>query len=321
MNTHDFRIDRLRLLACFGVVLLHSSAGYGFDDLALNALFRFSVPVFVLISGWFQLDSPIPPAKLARKNALLLWKLLLWSGLYLVTQWVLWGIRTENVVTWLLTEPFHMWYLYALMGLNLLTPILYPFVRSARREEYLYALTVFFLLGCVVVTLVRMELVPVLEVILNKSKLPDMVGFVFMYLLGGWFRRYGFGNRKVWIAVGVVCSLFGMIAAQTHYDQHLASFLAPNVVLSGAACFVVYMTRKAPSERFQPLLRRAAECTMGVYLIHPFISNVVTPRLEPVRGILFPSAFMILRCGCIFIISFGIIWVLTLWKPLKKYAL
>lgn len=59
MNTHDYRIDRLRLLACFGVVMLHSSYGSGAGDLMLNALFRFSVPVFVIISGYFMLSSSV----------------------------------------------------------------------------------------------------------------------------------------------------------------------------------------------------------------------------------------------------------------------
>lgn len=321
MDTHDYRIDRLRLLACFGVVLLHSTAGATAGVMALNAFFRFSVPVFVLISGWFQLSAPIPGKRLARKCGILFGKLLLWSGIYLAARWFLWGIWPKDLTAWLLTEPVHLWYLYAAMGLYLLTPALHPFVRSADREEYRYALIVCFLLGCVVVTLVRLEWIPLLAVILDKSKLPDMLGFVFLYLLGGWFRRFGFENRRFWVTAGILGALISIGFSKSPWNQQLLSFLAPNVVLSGAACFVVYMTRKPPAERSRSLLRRASECTMGVYLLHPLVSSLISPALEPVRGMLFPVGYMLLRCGCIFTISFGCIWLLTCSRFLKKYAL
>ena len=323
MDTHDYRIDRLRILACFGVVLLHSSAGTGagYDDLALNALFRFSVPVFVLISGWFQLCVPVPFNRMVRKCSLLFWKLLLWSGLYLLARLIFWDLWPEDILTWLLTQPVHLWYLYATMGLYLLTPALYPFVRSAEKGEYRYALAVCFCLGCVVVTLVRLNWLPVMAVILDKSKLPDMLGFVFLYLLGGWFRRFGFGSKKHWLCVGILSSMLSILSIFTPYDQQLLSFISPNVVLAGASCFALCMTAKPPSKGQQPILYRCAECTMGIYLLHPLVSSLVTPLLEPVRGMLLPSAAMLLRCVCIIAISFGIIWLLTLCKPLRKYAL
>ena len=56
-HAHNHRIDRLRLLCCFGVVLLHSTYGSDIGQVLLNTIFRFSVPVFVIISGYFLLSS------------------------------------------------------------------------------------------------------------------------------------------------------------------------------------------------------------------------------------------------------------------------
>ncbi len=321
MKNHDYRIDRLRLLACFGVVMLHSSVGAGAGDLALNALFRFSVPVFVIISGWFQLSGPVQPKRLVSKCARLFGKMLLWSGIYLLVRRLSHGTWPGDWIGYLLTEPVHLWYLYATMGLYLLTPALWPFVRSAEKGEYQYALALCFGLGSVAVTLVRLGWVPMLAVILDKSKLPQMLGFLFLYLLGGYFRRFGLEHRRRWLAVGILCGAVSVIASAMDQREQLLSFLSPNVVLSGAACFVLYMTREPLPERYRPLLRRSSECTMGVYLLHMMISSAVTPLIQHLRAVLFPAGYMALRCGCVFTVTFAVIWLISLVKPLKKVLL
>lgn len=323
MTAYDCRIDRLRLLACFGVVMLHSSAGSeaGFDDLALNALFRFSVPAFVIISGWLYLAKPVSTGHLVKKSAALFGRLLLWSGIYLFYGGLYRNMWPEDPLTYLLTEPVHLWYLYATMGLYLLTPALQPFVRSAERREYRYALGICFGVGCVVMTLVRLEWFPALAVILDKSKLPDMLGFLYLYLLGGYFRKFGFVHPRRWMWIGLTCAVFNMVAAQTAYDQQFLSFIAPNVVLSGGACFVLYMTRKPLDARWNGYLRQAAGCTMGVYLLHTMVSDYLTPMLRPFLALLLPSLAMVVRCLCIFNVTFAAVWLLCRIPPVKKYLM
>lgn len=319
MEARDYRIDRLRLLACFGVVMLHSSTGIGFGDLALNALFRFSVPVFVIISGWFQLRDQIPLKRLGSKCIRLLGKLILWAGIFLIYQRINDGAWPGDWLVRLVTEPYNLWYLYATIGLYLLTPALYPFVRSADRWEYRYALGFCFLLGCVGVTLTRLGWLPVLTVILEKSKLPTVLGFVFLYLLGGYFRRFGLENRRFWLTAGILSAVVSILSSETVYKEQLLSFFSPNVVLSGAACFVLYLTRKPVPEHFRPALKEASGCTMGVYLLHPLVSKLLKPRIRHLQALLYPSVYMILCCVCIFTVTFGAVWLLSRWKPLKKF--
>lgn len=318
MEQRDPRIDRLRLLACFGVVMLHSSTGTGTGDLILNALFRFSVPVFVIISGWFQLAAQSSPRRLVKKSLRLFGKLLLWAGIFQVYLRLVRGAWSEDMLTQLLTEPYHLWYLYATIGLYLLTPVLYPFVRSAEKWEYRYALAVCFGLGCVGVTLERLGWVPALSVILEKSKLPLSLGFLFLYLLGGYFRRFGLEHRSIWLTAGVISAVVSIISSFTDQREQLLSFFSPNAVLSSAACFVLYLTRKDPPERFRPVLAEASGCTMGVYLLHPLVSKLLKPRLRVLQGVLFPSVYMTLVCVCIFSAAFAAVWLLSRSKSLKR---
>ena len=317
METHDYRIDRLRLLACFGVVMLHSSYGSGIGDLALNAVFRFSVPVFVIISGYFMLSHPV--SNLWGKIFRLFAKMVLCSGIYLL--YSLWrgNKLPENLILYLLTEPDHLWYLYATMGLYLITPALLPFVRSADEREYRYALGVCFVLGCCVVTLVRLNWFPILAVILDKSKLPDMVGFTGMYLLGGYFRRFGFGKRHLWLVLWGLCTGINIAISRMSSPGNLLGFLSPSVVLCGCACFAVFMALPNVSNRFQPPVKQAAECTMGVYLFHYLTSGLITPYIGISRQLLGGAAAMALRGVLVFAVTMGLVWLLRKIPFLKKW--
>lgn len=319
-DTHDYQIDRVRLLACFGVVMLHSSYGKGAADLALNAIFRFSVPVFVIISGYF-IQLPLRFSNIRNKVPRLFCRMLLCSGVYLLYALMRGGSMPESPILYLLTEPIHLWYLYATMGLYLLSPALAPFVRSAEPKEYRYALLVCFLLGSCIVTLIRLDLFPLVQTILDKSKLPDMLCFTGLYLLGGYFRRFGFSHRRRWFTAGALMTAFSIAASATPYAGQLLSFFSPNVVISGCACFVLCMTLPEVPAQFRRPLSAAAKCTMGVYLFHPMICELITPYLLIPTHIWGGGPAMLLRCICTFVLTLAVIWLLHPIPPLKKWLL
>ena len=298
-------------------ILFHKM--YRFGDLALNAMFRFSVPVFVIISGYLLLSRPF--SNVCGKVLLLAVKMVLCSGAYLL--YSLWegNGMPEQPIIYLLTAPIHLWYLYATMGLYLLTPALLPFVRSADEKEYRYTLSVCFVLGSCVVTLVRLNWFPLLALVLDKSKLPDMLGFTGLYLLGGYFRRFGFGRRSIWLCIWTVCSVLSIAASRTPFAEYLLSFLSPTVVLSGCACFAVVMLLPEPAARFRRPLSSAAACTMGVYLFHMMVSDRLTPMITLSRRILGGAAAMTLRGILVFSVTMTAVWLLRKSPLLKKWML
>ena len=316
-HPHDYRIDRLRLLACFGVVMLHSSYGSGIGDLALNAIFRFSVPVFVIISGYFLL----PPrfSNIWYKVYHLFVKMVLCSGVYLLYSLSTGNALPRQPLVYLLTEPIHLWYLYATMGLYLLTPALAPFVRSADAKEYRYALAVCFVLGSCIVTLMRLEWCPLLAEIVDKSKLPDMLGFTGLFLLGGYFRKFGIGQRRFWLPLWLISTAVSIAVSNTALAGALLSFLSPNVVLSSCACFAVFMTLPDVSERFRPFLRRASECTMGVYLFHSLLKRLIPPVIGLSQQILGGAAAMMLQGIFRFTVTITVVWLLRKIPFVKKW--
>lgn len=314
MNDHSYRIDRLRLIACFGVVMLHSSYGSGTGDLMLNAMFRFSVPVFVIISGYFMLSAP---ADIANKLLRLFVRMVLCSAVYMLPMEAI----PEKPLEYLLMGPIHLWYLYATMGLYLLTPALLPFVRSAERGEFRYALILCFTLGSCVLTLNRLGWVPMLGVILDKSKLPVMLCFTGLYLLGGYFRKFGISHRRAWLSVGVLSTAVTMLVCETPQAAHWVSFFAPNVVLAGCAAFVLCMSLPDVPEKFRGPVRELSRCTLGVYLFHFLVSTWITPYITVSRQILSGAAAMAIRGVCVFAVTMALIWLLRKIPVLRKWML
>ncbi|MBR7178516.1 MAG: acyltransferase [Oscillospiraceae bacterium] len=315
MDQHDYRIDRLRLLACFGVVMLHSSHGSGVGDLALNSLFRFSVPVFVIISGYFMLSGPV--TGLPKKMLHLFVRMVLCSGVYMLYA----GSIPENPILFLLTEPVHLWYLYATVGLYLLTPALLPFVRSASQQEYRYALVLCFLLGSCGVTLNRLGWFPLFGQILDKSKLPVMLCFTGLYLFGGYCRKFGFSRRREWLWAGIAAGILSIAVSNTDLASDLLSFFSPIVVIPGAACFVLFMTAEDVPEKYRALTADASKCTLGIYLFHTLVCDLITPMIGIPREILGGLPAMAVRGLCTFAVTFSAVWLLRRIPIAKKWML
>ena len=70
IETHDFNTDVMRLIASFFVVMIHLSSNNGAVGLMFNSISRFSVPVFVMISGALFLNRNISIKTLYKKYIL-----------------------------------------------------------------------------------------------------------------------------------------------------------------------------------------------------------------------------------------------------------
>lgn len=238
----------MRIIAAFFVVMIHASGLGSFSAVVYNSVARFSVPVFVIISGYYLLTCPPKGTALGKKGLRLFLLMLLWSAVYYgygLYSGSLTFTGARGLFTYLLTEPVHLWYLYAAIALYLFTPLLYIFCEHAGRRVFLYALTLSFLMGSVVVILLRSGCFPLLTVIVDRAKLPCTLGFLFLFLLGGYLRRYGIPSavhRRVLyllglagVAVTVLCTW--TLPAWGLPQDLLLSFFAPNVLVASAAFF------------------------------------------------------------------------------------
>ena len=146
-------VDWMRVLACFMVILVHSTepfylGGEGSQILTkadafwssfFDSLVRACVPLFIVASSYLQFPLHYSTGEFFRRRAVrILVPFLVWSAVYAFA----WGEPTENFKNLLFNFNYsagHLWFVYMLIGVYLLMPLLSPWAeRVGKRELQVY---------------------------------------------------------------------------------------------------------------------------------------------------------------------------------------
>ena len=326
---HDTDTDLMRIIASFFVVLIHASSTTG---MAYNAIARFSVPVFVMISGYYLLRRLPARIRIARRIGSLVGIHILWSVLYYVFHRVMGDLpqgSVADVMRYILTQPMHLWYLYALAGLWLLLPPLQSFAAHTSESVYRYTLWVTGILGTAVTLGVRCGLSDVFSAVIENTKLPYAAGFVFLFLMGGYLHRFPVKRERIWYvagAVGMAVTVLSALLLPRDLAVSLAlSFYAPGTVLAAIAFFLgikrIYASRALAFRRASPVLQLFASVSGGVYLLHPMILRLYDQWIAPLfsRGMAWLS--IPLAAVWAFVVSLAIVLLLRKIPYVKRVLL
>ena len=246
-------INSLRLIATLGVVFLHASAGIldlreipNPNDKFMHTCFKYSmqfaVPIFVMISGALFLNPakaigyPLMLHKYVKRIALAL----LIFGLpmcFVETYFGNTGGGVINSITHFVTGHSwtHMWYLYMLIGLYLITPIIKPFVTKASDRDWTAALVLMFVMSSLFPTLNAMGAGLTSWMIISTP-------YIFIYMLGYWLcwkaPQKMVGNKFALTAVTLLC--LAIIVARCYYGFNYYGYADPVTICLAAALFLLF---------------------------------------------------------------------------------
>ena len=151
-----FNMDLIRFIAIFLVILQHSWSMLGMDDDTSGwasslyaALSKCNVPLFLMISGFFQISKPMPIATFYGKRfARLLVPFLVWGTIAYIISVVLHkysdiGSIKDAIVMYI---PYILsgrinasyWYIYLIAGIYLVTPFLQSAANGTDNTEKLF---------------------------------------------------------------------------------------------------------------------------------------------------------------------------------------
>ncbi len=282
--------DLLRVFASLLVVLLHVSAVYGDSGwgIVYNGVSRCAVPLFVMLSGRYLLAQPPSVRRMGNKSLRFFGVMVLWAAAYFAAE-LLRGTHSwqgaGDFAAYLVTQPVHLWYLWAAIALYLFTPCLAVFCQNAPRKILDYALALTFLFGSVVTILLRAGTFPLLAQVVDQMKLDATLGFPFCYL-AGWrlgrhpLSRRGRGGLFLAGGLGLAATWAGALAFRgTGTASLFLSFYAPNVLLTALGVYALF-DGFCPGPRWAWLEKRAGS-TMGVYLVHILVLWVLGDALAP----------------------------------------
>ena len=151
-------IDWMRVAACLMVMVVHSTEpfylggegsrilteGDAYWSSFFDSFVRACVPLFVVASSYLQFPLHYSTGKFLRRRALrVLVPFLCWTIVYALV----WGEPVDNLRSLLLNFNYaagHLWFVYMLVGIYLLMPMLSPWAeRVGKRELQFYLLLCF----------------------------------------------------------------------------------------------------------------------------------------------------------------------------------
>ena len=227
-------IDWMRVVACFLVIMTHSCEPFylgGEGSLiltkadaiwvsVLNVIPRACVALFVVASSYLQFPLHYPTGEFFRRRAArILIPFLCWTVVYALV----WGEPVQNFKDLLLNFNYaagHLWFVYMLVGVYLVMPLLSPWAEKVGKKELLVYLGIW--LFTTVIPFIRQWAGGPAPVMYGPSGIPNpakyplwgeaswntygvfyyLSGFVGYLLLGLYFRKFvgklSWGKTLAW---------------------------------------------------------------------------------------------------------------------------
>jgi Uncharacterized protein conserved in bacteria len=327
-NGRHIGLDLLRILAAFGVVLIHTSSPLVIGNMKhinetfwaanfYDSLGRFSVPIFVIISGFFILRPVVSLRDFYRRRfSRIAWPFLIWSIVYFL--WAIFFDKTSwskigDSLMWG-KSYFHLWFLGMLMGLYAIAPFLGDLKQRVSSKTFSYITVVALLMG--------MALNKWTDYTHSKLWISVLwVPFVGYFMVGstiarfkGWYASKWFSLVVFLVSFESIFLLTGYLFGKHRYEWYFYDYLCIFTILGSVALVNIFMRLKIFSS---PLISKLSELTFGIYLIH-IIPLGIYNRLIPNFLDGFPFLKVFFEAIVVFIVSSITIWGMSKIKWIKK---
>lgn len=331
--------DFLRIFAILAVVLAHAASiryGMHYSNLFYYCILRWSVPIFVMISGALFLE---PTKNITINNILtkyifrIVIIFIVWSLFYTSSSCFLrHTFDFSFFVNRFVVGHIHMWFLYMIATLYLITPLLRPITEKKDKNLLLYLLIIWFIMTSVVsfIKFIIPSSVTIIDLIINtKMFFSFPVYFVGYFVLGYYLHNYvNIKNKFLAILIFLICTIIiilGDIKCSTNLSSFYTDLVSPFVVVTSICIFLLIKNTCSQIKQISNFILKLSGLTLGVYLIHPiFIKiasmlnfyNSINSLLNDKDFIAVPVVFIVVS-----ICSFISVYLLSKIPIIKKYCL
>lgn len=301
--------DLLRIIAIFGVIMIHTTANVMLSTLpvgngvwnianALTSIVRFSVPLFFMVSGVFFLDPKrdMPIKKIFCKNILrLVSALVFWAVLYelyyVIEAWIKsgefsWPMLGNGIMKILTGNGhFHLYFIYIMIGLYIVSPVLRVITKHATRRQIEYYLLLFVLFSSVLPFIFKIAPLADFGQNITRLQMYFAVGFVGYFLAGYYFNTYEISKKVTYViyALGILSWLTSGIGtwwrstSKGAVDVMLYEGLSPFIMFCSVAVFLAFknLNLSGLSPKVTYAISRVAKTSFGIYLMHDFFNMLL----------------------------------------------
>lgn len=334
--------DLLRIIAALMVVLVHVSSqnwkevDHTSGEFVIRTIYdgfgRWAVPIFVMISGALFLDKDYHIKKIYRHSICpLIVAFVFWSFIYAVIP-ISTTRETKSVLESFISGEYHMWFIFMIIGLYMVVPILKLLIKHDDLTRYFLVLA-FIFVGIVpwIITATDMKFNSVayfLQEDVQYLNLHMVLGYTFYFLLGYVLHNKQL-SKKICLLIyiigigGLLFTIFGTLVLSrltNKPNDYLFDYLSPNVMMLSIAVFC-FAKHHLKSERISNsvFVRKMSKATFGIYLIHALVIAILSKCFNFDTTTFSPIISIPVITILVFVISSIISWLLNLIPGVKKY--
>ncbi len=314
-------IDVVRAIAIFGVILCHvvdtamaypaqtDADSFTFWTEMFKTISRPSVALFVVITGFLLLPVTTDSISFYKKRlSRILYPFIIWSVIYNLLPWLLHSIQGDmslakvifpyyensapsfaDTLKEIVVIPFTfniltypLWYVYMLIGLYVLMPVISPWMKKASSTELKIMLSLW--LVSLFIPYIHTFIIPYVfgEAEWNEfGMLYYFSGFVGYLLIGSIFKTTGKIPLKsrLWLTIPVLCAATWITYEGYHFmmsDPDVTPegmelffmFCTPNVMLMALSIFIIMSGVRIQSAKITRVLKTLSGCGFGIYMVH-----------------------------------------------------
>ena len=306
----NLHYDLMRVGACFMVIIMHSPIPHdGWNSVFLSGISYFCAPcigLFIMISGALLLNKQYvggfnTKSFLKKRASKVVWPTVIWSILgYILSNC---GIKnSENAI---------LWFMFTIVGLYLLTPIIYRWIYLAKKREIEFYLFLWFVSLCY----------PYLKSVIHinegdTSWIYYFHGFVGYFILGYYLSKYEL-QRSLYVVLFILFLFFSIALPILTFVSNLnVSFyswfwyLSASVVL---LCIVWWMFIKRISiylDGGRKAIEFLSKYSLGIYLIHVLVLRNVLWKISWIQSL--PGVLQVAVCSILtFVVSLFFSWSIS----------
>ena len=300
-KTRNINLDLIKVLACIGVVLLHTTM-IGFKETGswnlltyLYYLGTYSIPLFFMVNGYLLLG---------KRN-------ITYSYILQKIKWILITVSSWTFIVWLFKRDFtvnpikkiigsllqkgyfsQFWFFGALILIYLCLPILRKFLNSKR--SYLYILSFFVATGLIFELVNIILQMPLQSYVIQTFRLWT---WFFYYILGGLIAQFDkeFIKKgiKRWMKIAsvllmLISPLILFFLAKTIYHNLFAEYFY-DILFVKIVSLGIFLTVLTLSLEENKWIVTLSNQTMGVFIVHTYVIKV----LEKLLGFSYTGAYLL----------------------------
>lgn len=299
------------------IVFLHVNSHYRGSDEALyqmphlfmylQVLAMVCVNLFVMITGYFMVTSARKMSRWFKLVFQVSFFALIISGVIVALGYDSFTLKTflQNLLPILFD---HYWFVTMYVILYLIAPYLNFFLNQAPRNASFAFIFILFVVGCIWEPALGVEHI-------GFGNGFNLISFIFVYLLGGYIRKYDhfvIHFKRSWHYFALFFGL-GAISALLYQWTHQATFLRYNHWITVLMTYGLFMGFKTMKLFVSRPINMLAKNVFGVYLVHehPMVRQLLHDSVPVSNFLSLDALYFTLRAITLTLVVFTISWLVA----------